>query len=99
MNLTNPISRTSDPDTSAEAAHAVTASGKRSRNAEIVLALVKQYPGCTAVELQRKPGHELDRHEVSRRLADLATRGYVYKGAQRACQVNGTQMVVWFATT
>jgi hypothetical protein len=40
-----------------------------------------------------------DRHEVSRRLADLAHKGLIARGEPRRCSVNGTEMVTWRATS
>jgi hypothetical protein len=98
--FTNPISRTNDPATSAEAAALVTASGARARQAEAVLALVAASPGLTAVELVASQAGPpaLDRYQISRRLADLESAGRVRKGDARACRVHGTRMVTWVAT-
>lgn len=94
MDLVNPIAHAGDPSTSAEAADAVTASGKRQRNAERVLALVVKFPGMTAAELHALQG-EFELQEVRRRCTDLLHAGRVVQGAARPCRVRGTRMVTW----
>lgn len=91
-------SRTTDPPSSHEAAERVTASGRRDANARAVLALVTTHPGQTSVELWQLSAGRLERHEVSRRLADLERLGRVTRGPLRACRVRGTTMLTWHAT-
>lgn len=87
-----------DPDTSHEAAERMTVSGRRQRHAALVLDLVRRFPGSTSVELHQAQSGEsrLDRHEVSRRLADLKAMGLVRQGDKRTCRIRGTNMVTWF---
>lgn len=93
-----PATARTDPATSAEAEARHTASGARQAHCNRVLALVRNRPGSTSVELWQaqawQPGC-LDRHEVSRRLADLRHKGQVRQGDARECRVNGTRMVTW----
>lgn len=102
MDLTdNPLAAAADPATSHEAAGRLCRSGRRRRNAERVLALVRRLPGSTSVMLwhaQRDDPDAMDRHEVSRRLADLEHAALVRKCGERACAVKGTRMVGWSAT-
>jgi hypothetical protein len=97
--LENPIARETDPASSIAAGERVTRSGQRHKNAAEVLDLVRRLPGSTSVELFASQAHaddRLDRHEVSRRLADLERSGHVRKGPQRRCRVNRTAMVTWY---
>lgn len=91
-----PLAANADPVTSHEAAERHTASGARGRHCRLVLTLVQENPGATAVELYAVQ-QELERHEVSRRLADLRNAGLVCQGEPRACTVRGTRMVTWYA--
>lgn len=74
-----PLWRTTDPTTSRAAAirHA-----RPSRtNCAKALAAVREHPGSTAKEIAEYAG--LERHEASRRLADLKRRGFVVTGPVR----------------
>jgi hypothetical protein len=88
------LSRAADPDTSAEAARRHEASGRLSVNRAVVLAAVRAHPGLTAVELVEHCGG-LERHEVSRRLADAFNAGQVSHGEKRVCRVKGTKQMTW----
>src|SRR5262249_34707714 len=57
-NLTNPVSHRHDPQTSAESARRVTLTGVRGEHAKVVLRLVKDHPGATAVELWAKASED-----------------------------------------
>lgn len=92
---------TADPETSHAAADRFTASGARGANCRRVLSLVDARPGATSVELwdaQLGAADPLDRHEVSRRLADLKNAGLVRQGPARQCRVRGRgkEMVTWW---
>ncbi len=91
------------PESSAIAAASIEASGARARHAEIVLALVREMPGRTAVELYEaaSKGDRLELREMQRvrqRLTDLLHVGLVRQGASRLCGVRKTKMVTWWAT-
>lgn len=89
--------RNSDPETSHEAASRHNRSGKSKANCEIVLALVRAWPGMTSVELHGTQVDScLERHEVSRRLSDLERKGLVRKGPEKVCEVKRTKMVTWW---
>ena len=90
-----PASRRSDPATS-RAAEQLVNLGSRASHCRIVLAAVQKYPRMTAVELL--PFCGLERHEVSRRLADLRSRGDVRVCSLRKCRVRGTSMQTWEVT-
>jgi len=90
-----PATRRDDPVTSRLAEQRVNL-GSRANHCRIVLAAVRKYPSMTAVELLPFTG--LERHEVSRRLADLRSRGDVRVVGRRKCRVNGTAMLTWEVT-
>lgn len=97
-----------DPETSVEAAEHHEQSGKLTRNQNAVLALVIEHPDCTACELHaRQIDTALTRHEISRRLPELARdviRGGIVIRARRIemrpareCTVAGTKQHTWRA--
>lgn len=94
-----PAARDEDPPSSHAAADRMTKSGRRDAHARIVLALVTANPGSTSVELHRLAAGRLERHEVSRRLADLERLGRVVRGPSRLCTVKGTLMLTWDAVS
>lgn len=93
-----PLASPRDPSTSHDAGEQHERSGKAETNRRFVLMLVRENPGMTSVELHAAQGDrsDLDRHEVSRRLADLKNAGTVRQGPARACSIKGTEMVSWF---
>jgi len=90
-----PLSRSTDPATSHEAAREHKESGRAAKSAAEVLDAVKRFPGLTAVELANRAG--LDRYEVSRRLADLNRKWLVQRCEERECSINGRKMMTWIA--
>lgn len=95
LSLFSPIARNTDPVTSHLAAQEVTREGIRGKQALIVLEAVRRYPGRTSMELSRLC--ELDRYQISRRLADLEHAGEVEKGEARMCDIAGRLAVTWRA--
>ena len=97
-----PIASPADPETSHDAAAALTKSGRRQRHCQIVFALVQRHRGFTGAELwdiacdsdQRKLKSA---HEVYRRLNDLRRAGVVRQGDSRLCSARGRRMVTWEA--
>jgi len=96
----NPISHSSDPETSREAAERITRSGARGAHCRMVLAMVETDPNLTAGELWQRAGpveraalKELQ--EVRRRLTDLLAAGKVSQGLPRPCAIRGAKAVVW----
>lgn len=81
IDFENPNYRRADPETSKRAGEHMTASGKRSTQAEIALSVVSRHPGNTAPELTHVCS--LDRYQLNRRLADLEAKGKVRKGSPR----------------
>lgn len=86
-----------DPATSDQAAIEHARSGRLTGNRALCLELVREYPGYTACELHHAQGDRgtMDRHEVSRRLADLKNMGLVRHGPARECEVAKTKQVTW----
>jgi hypothetical protein len=83
--------RSTDPLTSWDAADHMVRSGKAARQRAIVIAAVRDHPGCTSFELSRHC--PLERHQVARRLPECAE---LMKGAARKCSVTGNQAVTWW---
>lgn len=89
-----PAARATDPDTSSLAAEAVTRSGQRGENQQVVGATVAKHPGCTSRELA---GHcVLDRYEIARRLPECETGGSVHRGSARKCSVSSRKAMTWW---
>lgn len=88
-----PASRATDPATSRAAERAITQSGARQTQADLVLNLVREYPHRTSAELAHLC--DLDRWQVARRLPDLEANGLVVKGKARRCAVSQKASVVW----
>ena len=76
--LDAPIARNTDPETSHQAAKAITESGRRKSLAKAALECVQQYPGLTAGEVGDKTG--LGYHKVWRRCSELKKPVYDKSG-------------------
>lgn len=92
----NAIARWHDPETSHDAAQAITASGRRDAQAQAVLGAVLAYPGSTSAELAQLRG--LDRYVCARRLPELERLGRVRKGVALKCTLTGRSAVTWWPT-
>lgn len=92
-----PASRRTDPSTSKAAEQAVTRSGRRQKQAEQVLELVRSAPGFTSAELA-SISEQLDRSQIARRLPELASENInlIHRGKSRRCTVLGTAGVTWW---
>jgi hypothetical protein len=77
-----PIARTSDPETSHEAATEITASGKRQTNCDKMLDLVRRFQGSTSGEL----GERITMNGHWKRLSDLIKQGKILTGKPRKYQ-------------
>jgi CRP-like cAMP-binding protein len=88
------LSRTTDPQTSREAAALMDATGTATAHRDACLAEVKRLPGQTAAEIAKALG--LERHEPSRRLPELRQRGLVRNGTSRICAVQGHRSMTWW---
>jgi len=95
-----PSTHAHDPDTSREAIDNHEANGARARNQRLVLFLVKDHPGLTAVELWSVASDAIkadlkEMQEIRRRLVDLQAKGLVNPGPSRKCNVRGTKQTTW----
>lgn len=89
--------RHTDPESSAMADIAFTASGEKERQTMEVLQLAARHEKYTALELA--DFSDLDRFQIQRRLSDLKRGGYVTHGARsRACRKSGRAAVEWWIT-
>lgn len=89
-----PAARNTDPVTSHLAADAITASGERGRQQQIVEATVFMFPGCTSAELARCC--ELDRFQIARRCPEVELAGRIQRGEPRKCAVGHRKAITWF---
>ena len=97
--------RTSDPDTSHQAANRVERKGKAATNRKRILGAVRARQGGTACEYAKELS--MDRHETSRRLPELRADGEIGnapgwgpddpKEHTRICKVKKTSMLTWWA--
>jgi CRP-like cAMP-binding protein len=87
------LTRTTDPDTSHEAARLMDTTGAAAAHRARCLQAVRLRPGSTAAEIAKATG--LERHEPSRRLPELRTAGLVVNGASRICEVQGNRSMTW----
>lgn len=94
-----PIARTTDADSSHEAAAAITQSGARGQHALEALAAVRLAPGETSAEIAAQPGMSLDVQQVRKRLSDLMQTtplAMIHQGAIRKCRVSGRRQLTWW---
>lgn len=87
-----PRARRNDPETSHLAAERIKASGALGKQQQAVLAAVRNWPGCTAVEIAQRA--QIDRYAVSRRLPELSPV-HVRRGPPKICSVKGTPQTTW----
>jgi CRP-like cAMP-binding protein len=91
---THHVSRRTDSDTSHEAADLHERAGRLSGNKRLVYTAVCNRPGLTGCEIAKQIG--MDRHEASRRLADVRREGLIHNGEQRRCSVKGNMQMTWW---
>lgn len=100
----SPRARRSDPETSHRAAARIKSSGALGRQQALVLAYVRQHPGCTSAELAEIMAEARDddarlwpkyRPMFGRRLPELAPV-HARKGGERVCQVTSEDCVTWW---
>ena len=89
-----PMSRSTDPASSYDAAEQLIQSGRHNDQLRIVLDTVRSWPGQTSRELAQHC--ELDRYQIARRLPELEQMGLVRKGVVRACSAGGRQAATWW---
>jgi predicted transcriptional regulator len=73
-----PSASRTDPETSHEAAEAVTVSGVAQRQCEIVLRLVEEHPGLSSYRLAEL-SQDLNRYQIARRLPELEEAKLVHR--------------------
>lgn len=88
-----PLSRRSDPDTSHDAADAM--SRHLQDRQRRVLGIVFAAPGRTTSELAASYEYR-DPRMIGRRLPELERMGLVYRGTPRRCEITGHTASVWF---
>jgi hypothetical protein len=89
--------RSSDPDTSVEAAHELVSSGRLNSQCRAVLDALRRLDGSTSAELgQTIDLGENSRHVAGRRLPDLERRGLVRRGDPRKCRATGRRALTWW---
>ena len=92
-NIQTPIARATDPATSHEAAEYMNATGKRKKQQQLALDLVRRHPGLTADELATYG--QLDRYMLNRRLPELVMAQLVERGQARPSRITGRNASTW----
>ena len=101
LDLAAPIARATDPATSHIAAERKTHSGSRRRDADLLLAVIRENPGHTSSELaQLLIATGINWHRASqiasKRISDLAPFE-IYDTGKRRCEITGHQARCWVA--
>jgi len=92
-----PISRSTDPLTSSEAAEHIDSTGKRQANKQFALDLLRANPHSTASELDAMVGS--GEGKVRKRLGDLREDGLAKTTGTRQCRVTGRNAQTWVAVS
>lgn len=87
-----PVSRSTDPETSAEAEQHINGSGQRATQQHRILSLVRRFPGMTSRELAARAN--MDRYIVGRRLSELAPK-WIRRSEKRVCGVSRLRALTW----
>ena len=90
------LARTTDPDSSKEAARDFVASGGLAASEQLAYQLIANYPGRTAKELEEIRG--LERCTVTRRVNNLVKKGLVIRGDLKK-QDNGRRAATLYTKT
>ena len=98
--LDTPNYRRSDPATSKQAGEAITRSGRRKRDQDVLLNLVRMFPGSTSMELAQRlidgGAHWWKSYSLaSKRVSDLHAKGLVVAVGERKCSVTGGKARIW----
>lgn len=88
------LARTTDPDTSHEAATHMTVSGKRALQMGIAVVAVTARPGLTSLELAK--ASKQCRFMLARRLPEAEEQNKVYRGPVRQCRESGRRAATWY---
>lgn len=87
--------RRTDPDTSKQAARAI--SPHVGPLQLFALGCIVKWPYRTGCELSTLAGHG-DYRKIGRRLTELERRGLIFVAGERTCQVTGARARAWAAT-
>jgi hypothetical protein len=87
------LARSTDPETSHEAAREHVRSGAQAAQKATVLEALRRLGRVTSAELAQAAG--LDRYMVARRLPDLSRDGRAAQDGERECRVTGRKAVTW----
>lgn len=100
--LEPPIARRSDPETSKVAAAELEQSGRRAAHQELLLSLIREQPGLTAMEyadrLYRRGLHWYQAYQVAnKRMHDLEANARIVVSGERECRVTRHKARTWVA--
>ena len=91
--------RRSDPETSKEAARAVTRSGVAAAQQQAVYEITVKFPSRTSAEIGALMGEDMrNRYVAARRLPELRDAGRVFNDTSRKCTQTGRKAMTWSAT-
>lgn len=92
-----PIARKTDPNTSHQAAEAITKNGQRGSQCKDIFDAIQAKPGSIPGEIAAKIG--LLSHEVTKRIHDLEVKGLVVPGTERRWAGSGKNQRSWWPTS
>ena len=87
------LARTTDPETSKQAARELVASGQLGDQQRQTLKLIELFPGSTARELKLRGAVIWDPHK---RIFELKKLGLIRDGGARKCTITGKSALTWF---
>ena len=93
----NHPARSTDPQTSHDAARHIVSSGQQALQQNQALDAVRCHPGLTSNELAQASG--FDRYMLARRLPELCDHDRVVRGDARKCDVSGRSAATWWPVT
>lgn len=88
------LARRRDPESSHLAARKIERSGRAAAQRAKTLAAVKNWPGCTSMELAKNTG--LERYMLARRLPELRKGGLIRNGEDQICAVSKVLGLTWW---
>ena len=91
-NIQTPAARSTDPWTSHDAAEHVTKTGKRTRQQQQVLDLIREHPNCSSEELAGFG--VLGYSQIARRISELVTGGFIDPCSARV-NSRGRPVLTW----
>ena len=90
-----PLARTSDPQTSHDAADKLVKSGKRKSQVDLVVEAVARHPGLTYMELADLDDNTLNAQQFSKRIPDARGEGLIESVKDKECTVTGMWAATW----